>query len=390
MSTTKFQNIFFSSTLCAAVLLSGYELGHLNTFSSGAAVAAPIAPPIQPPVAAPVGDVFVTVADRAMPSVVNIFTTKNVRRFRPRGYDFWQHYFDGFGEQGDDGEEGFDPSAGRFQGDRVARPMSLGTGFVIEADSKGGGLILTNNHVVSGADEVKVKLTEDEGERELHAEVIGRDPVLDVALLRVEAKRPLTPIPLGDSDALRVGQWIAALGNPFGHGHSLSHGIVSAKARALPGGFGKYLQVDAPINPGNSGGPLVNLAGEVVGINNAIDARGPGIGFAIPIDAVKAVLPQLKKSGKVERGYLGIGLAARPADGAPMVAEVMPGAPAAEAGLKPRDVIVSLDGARVRNPDELVAVVTRTPVGQRLKAEVERDGKTRTIELRVARRPAQS
>ena len=262
-------------------------------------------------------NLFVNIADQTMPSVVNIFTTKTMHRRRQRTPD---DFFDFWGGGQPPNQEG-------------PRTMALGTGFVIEAGEH-EGLILTNYHVIEGADEVMVKFTEADDESESPAKVIGTDPELDIALLRVHPKgdRKLHAVKLGDSDRLRTGEWIAALGNPFGHGHSVSHGIVSAKARTLPGGFGKYLQVDAPINPGNSGGPLVDLNGEVVGINNAIDARGPGIGFAIPINAVKAALPELKANGRVQRGYIGIGIAPSPEDGRPMVAQVFANAPAARAG----------------------------------------------------------
>ena len=330
---------------------------------------------------------FVQIADQVIPSVVNISTTKYLRTprmtFRRGADDFWQRFFD------------FDSIP--QDRDSIRQPMSLGSGFVIEANGS-SGLILTNYHVIADADAVSVKFTESETEKETPAEIVGRDPDLDLALLRVKTERKLQPVPMGDSDALKVGEWIAALGNPFGHGHSVSHGIVSAKARTLPGGFGKYLQVDAPINPGNSGGPLVNLRGEVVGINNAIDARGPGIGFAIPINSVKQVFSQLKDNGSVERVFIGINigmmsprlakqLQVREDLSSPVVTHVLPGLSADRAGLKPYDVIISVDNTNVSTPDQLVEAITKVPVGKKVSLKVLRSGQELTLAIPVMKRP---
>jgi serine protease Do len=382
------------------------------TVSASAPASAPVTATVAPAsVAAP--DLFVSIADRLTPSVVNIFTSKNYRvhRFGPGpgfgpGFgggadpnEFWRRFF---GEIGPDIGAGAGAGAGGgvprgdSQGEAVPQAMALGSGFVVESDDD-GGLILTNNHVIASADDVKVKFTEEDGEKETPAKVIGTDPELDIALLRVKTQRKLTAVVLGDSDRLKVGEWIAAMGNPFGHGHSMSHGIVSAKARNLPGAFGRYLQVDAPINPGNSGGPLVALNGEVVGINNAIDARGQGIGFAIPINAVKALLPQLKSKGHVERGFIGINieplrpelaraLKAGEVDGSPVVTQVVPGAPAEKAGIQPYDVIVEMDGKAIRSPEALVSAVTSVPVGKQLEAKVLRSGKEFRFRMDVAKR----
>lgn len=337
--------------------------------------AIPFAPPQQ---------TFVAIADRLMPSVVNILTTKKMRSHpwrQPGGPDdFWNRFFD-------------EPGPGTPRS--TPQPMSLGSGFVIEASkegSSGSGLIVTNHHVIAGADEVQVKFTENDDEKPTVAEVIGRDPDLDVALLRIKTDRKLVAVALGDSEKLKVGEWIAALGNPFGHGHSMSHGIVSAKARTLPGSFGRFLQVDAPINPGNSGGPLVDAQGAVIGINNAIDARGPGIGFAIPINSVKAILADLKSKGKVERGYIGANIGRLTPELAqqlrvasdtqgPVVIQVVPGSPAYRAGLQAYDVIVEIEGQPVRSPDQLVEKVVSTPVGGKLAFKAIRNGKL--VELKV-------
>ncbi|MBI3556119.1 MAG: PDZ domain-containing protein [Deltaproteobacteria bacterium] len=252
--------------------------------------------------------------------------------------------------------------------------------------------------MVEGAEEVKVRFTEAADERESDGEVVGNDPDLDIALIKVKTRRKLQAAVLSDSDKLEVGEWVAAVGNPFGHGHSVSHGIVSAKERTLPGGFGKYLQVDAPINPGNSGGPLVNLSGEVVGINNAIDARGSGIGFAIPINLVKAILSQLKTKGKVERGFIGVSIDDLRSDlaktlkldeslKAPIITNVMPGQPADKAGLQAYDVITAVDGTTVHTGADLVERITMIPIGESAKLTVLRSGKEKVFTVVIARRP---
>lgn len=380
--------------LYAAIAGSGYELRRVSpgtaqaAVSTGGAASAETASP--PATAASTQNVFVNISDRMIPSVVNIFTTQKPRS-RPQRFpgfpsDPWGELFDqGYGGEADEG-----PARGQV-------PMSLGTGFIVEAE-RGGGLIITNHHVIAGADGVKVKFTENSDENEVTAEIIGRDPELDIALLRVRTDRKLEAVALGDSDQLKVGEWIAAVGNPFGHGHSVTHGIVSAKERTLPGGFGKYLQVDAPINPGNSGGPLVNMQGQVVGINNAIDARGPGIGFAIPVNSLKELLPQLKSSGRVDRGYLGVNvmplkpelaraLKSDAPAGAPVVANVAPGTPAAKAGIEPYDIIAKVDGHPLKSTEQLVEAILKVPVGRKVATEVIRGGKRLQLEVRVERRP---
>jgi serine protease Do len=342
-------------------------------------------------------NIFVQISRKMLPSVVNIFTTATIRVPWNNGGgqdDLWRKFFEEFfGEPFQGGPGG----GGGGGGGPAPKAQSLGSGFIIET-SNTGGLILTNNHVVEGADEIKVKFTEAVDEKETDAELVGNDPDLDIAILKVKTRRKLQAVVLSDSDKLETGEWIAALGNPFGHGHSVSHGIVSAKERSLPGGFGKYLQVDAPINPGNSGGPLVNLNSEVVGINNAIDARGPGIGFAIPINLVKAILPQLKTKGKVERGYIGVSVDDLHSDlakslkldenlKAPIITNVMRGQPADKAGLQAYDVITEVNGSAVHNSADLVAAITSVQVGEKIKVKVIRSGKERTFDVTVAKKP---
>lgn len=346
-----------------------------------------------------VKNIFVDISKKLIPSVVNIFTTATVRMPWGGGGqgnpdDLWRKFFEEFF-----GEPFQAPPGGGGGGPRGQAPkaQSLGSGYIIEATNT-GGLILTNQHVVDGAEEIKVKFTEAVDEKESDAELVGSDPDLDVALIKVKTRRKLQAAVIGDSDKLEVGEWIAAVGNPFGHGHSVSHGIVSAKERTLPGGFGKYLQVDAPINPGNSGGPLVNLNGEVVGINNAIDARGPGIGFAIPINLVKNVLPQLKTKGKVDRGYIGVSVDDLRPDlaktlkldenlKAPIITNVMQGQPADKAGLQAYDVVTAVNGKAVHTAGDLVEMVTSIPVGESAKVTALRAGKEKTFVINVAKRP---
>ncbi len=351
--------------------------------------------PIERAYAADRVNIFVDLAKKVVPSVVNISTFTYVMG---GGYGGQEELFGKLLEEFFGGRGGpfFQQPRQRSPRNRqkIRRPQSLGSGFIISED----GLILTNQHVVGDAEEIKIKFTEDPNEKQMDAEVIGRDPELDLALIKVKVKRKLIPLPLGNSDALQVGEYVVAVGNPFGRGHSVTHGIVSAKGREAPGLLAKYIQTDAPINPGNSGGPLINLQGEVIGINNAIDARAQGIGFAIPSNLAKTVLPQLKQKGGVERGYIGVNIAQlepniatqvnAPKDlRAPFVIHVQQGEPAEKAGMKPYDVIVAVNGKRVQRPFELTQAVTAVPVGSRVKIKVLRNGKEKILSVKVARRP---
>ncbi|MCM2323744.1 MAG: trypsin-like peptidase domain-containing protein [Oligoflexia bacterium] len=367
-------------------------------------VAAPAATPTEAPGIAPGNDpnLFVSLAKKVVPSVVNISTLSRVKSPFPPGSPeelfrrFFEDFFGGRGMPPGMPPEGNDDEGGG-EGGRAPRAMALGSGFIIDAS----GVILTNNHVVAEADEIKIHFTEAPDERPSDGEVIGRDPDLDVALIRVKSKRKMVPLPLGDSEKLEVGEYVMAVGNPFGQGHSVTHGIISAKGRIAPDlPLLNYLQTDAPINPGNSGGPLVNLQGEVIGINNAIEARAQGIGFAIPSHSVKAVLPQLKEKGTVSRGYIGLlveplrpeiaeGVGAGKHTGAPFVTHVYPGDPAARAGIKPYDVIILFDKKPLKTATDLVAAVTATPPGARVPIKVLRAGKEVALTLEIEKRPAQ-
>jgi serine protease Do len=326
---------------------------------------------------------FSDLAKKASPSVVNVSTVKVIKRQGRRPLPFGGP----FGQ-----EDPFRDFFERFFRDQIPkdyRQQSLGTGFIIDK----AGFILTNNHVVEQTDEIKVKLSDD---REFMAEIVGRDPKTDLALIRIKPEGDLVPLPLGDSDDLEIGDWVIAIGNPFGLGHTVTAGIVSAKYRQIgAGAYDNFIQTDASINPGNSGGPLLNTAGEVIGINTAILSRSGGsvgIGFAIPVNMAKDLLPQLKE-GKVIRGWLGVmiqkitpelkeKLELKDERGA-LVADVTAGGPAEGAGIKRGDVIVSFDDKEIKEMNDLPYIVASTPVGKEVEVEVIRKGKKQRIEVKV-------
>lgn len=314
------------------------------------------------------------------PCVVNI-STESVIEGPSLDERFFGPFKDFFGD------DFFD----RFFGDiprRQFKTRSLGSGFIIDKE----GYILTNNHVVEKAQQIKVKLTDG---KEYDAKIIGRDPKTDIALIKVSAKNSLPVATLGDSDKLEVGDWVIAIGNPFGLEHTVTVGIVSAKGRVIGAGpYDDFIQTDASINPGNSGGPLFNLNGEVVGINTAIISGGQGIGFAIPINMAKELLPQLKSRGKVVRGWLGVVIqkvtpdiakkfALSEAEGA-LVSDVMEDSPAEKAGIRVGDVIVSYDGKKIGDMETLPRLVATTPIGKKVKVEIIRDGKRMVLDVTIA------
>jgi serine protease Do len=289
------------------------------------------------------------------------------------------------------GDERFKEFFGRQMPRQERRQGGVGTGFIIDKN----GFIVTNNHVVEGADTIKVKLKD---EREFQAKIIGRDPQTDVALIKIDAKGDLPVASLGRSADLKVGEWVVAVGSPFGLEQTVTAGIVSAKGRAIGSGpYDDFIQTDASINPGNSGGPLVNLNGEVVGINTAIVAHGQGIGFAIPIDMATKIVAQLKDTGEVTRGWLGVSVQDLKGDlasyygvedkGGVLVAEVVAGDPADKAGIKAKDVITKVNGEKVATSRELTARAATLPVGETTTITLVRDGKERTVDLKVAKRP---
>jgi len=336
-----------------------------------------------------IGPDFVELSKKLTSTVVNIRTVKNikpkVRAQRPQMHgpqmqspfdDLFNEFFGRFNDQG------------RQQ--RPRREQGLGTGFIISAD----GYIITNNHVISGADEVMVKLADG---REMKGEIKGKDEKIDIALIKVSDKDPLPFADMGDSDSLQVGEWVMAIGNPFGLSHTVTAGIVSAKGRVIGSGpYDDFIQTDASINPGNSGGPLFSSTGKVIGINTAIIAGGGGgIGFAIPINLAKDVVAQLRDNGKVTRGYLGIRFQPLTKDLAKsfglesengaLVANVEKDTPADKAGLKAGDVITMYDGKMIKDGTELPRYVAATPIDKKVKLQIFRDGKQQEVTVVVSR-----
>jgi serine protease Do len=327
-------------------------------------------------------DSFAELAEQMGPTVVNIQVTKAA----PVG-DF-------------SGMPDFDGPSGeffrRFFRDRMPQPHPMqgsGSGVIMSQD----GYILTNNHVVEGAKEVTVTMADSQVYK---AKVVGHDPKTDLAVLKIDPKAALPVAPMGNSTDLKVGEWVVAIGNPFGLGHTVTAGIVSAKGRVIGAGpYDDFIQTDAPINPGNSGGPLFNMRGELVGINTAIVASGQGIGFAIPIDLAKPLIPQLMTTGEVTRGYLGVSIQSvtpelakamklEERQGA-LVSEVVSGGPAAKAGLHQGDVIVDFNGTTIKDARDLPAVVARTPVGEEVTVTLHRDGKLQKVPVTVGKLPSE-
>jgi serine protease Do len=325
---------------------------------------------------------FADLAEKVRPAVVNISTISTVK---VPGNPFKQFF-------GQGGNQPFGDFFRHFFGDipdRELKQQSLGSGFIVDKD----GFIITNNHVVAGADEIKVKLSDG---REFKAKVVGRDPKTDLALIKISSLFSDLPVlVLGDSDSMRVGDWVIAIGNPFGLEHTVTQGIISARGRTLGAGpYDNFLQTDAPINPGNSGGPLVNLKGEVIGINSAIIAGGQGIGFAIPSKMAKSIIPQLKEKGKVVRGWIGISIQTvtpeiakafnlKEPEGA-LVGDVVQGGPADKGGIKRGDIIISFDGRQVKHANDLPAIVADTQVGKSVDVKVLREGKEISTKITVA------
>jgi serine protease Do len=342
----------------------------------GAAVTSTPAPFSSPPVLAGAPDIATLVA-RVSPAVVNI-TTVHEQRGTP--LDEMPFGFDPFGMFPQLGRRGRRPG-----GDTVRRQQALGSGFIVDPR----GYVVTNAHVVEEADSVRVKLLD---EREFEAKVKGRDTRLDLAVLELVGASNLPSTSLGSSDQLRVGEYVVAIGNPFGLGHTVTMGIVSAKSRSIGAGpYDDFIQTDASINPGNSGGPLFDLRGQVIGINTAINPNGRGIGFAIPVNALKDVLPQLLTTGKVARGRLGVGI--QPVDAAlakalgldrprgALVGDVEPGGPAEHAGLRAGDVITRVDQVEIAHAEELPRVVARHPPGSKVRIEYLRERGSRSADV---------
>ena len=320
---------------------------------------------------------FADIAARLNPAVVNIDATARGRRAR--------QLVEGGGRRGPD--DPFDP--GRRGADTPRR--GTGTGFLIDPD----GSILTNHHVIEGAERLSVKLADG---RTLRAEVVGSDPDTDIALIKVAGSSPFPFATLGDSSKLRVGEWVCAIGNPLAYEHTVTVGVVSFIGRKLfDPSLDNYIQTDAAISFGNSGGPLINSRGHVIGINSAISRQVSNIGFAVPINQARSVLKQLKSMGRVERGYIGVtlrdvdpdlqtSLKLARGDGA-LVQDVTPGSPGARVGLRPYDVIVAVDGQPVKTHDRLIREIAERQPGSSARLEYVRDGRTLSASIKLAERP---
>ncbi|MFW5642229.1 MAG: Do family serine endopeptidase [Roseicyclus sp.] len=355
------------------------------------ALAAPLALPATDATAASLGWLqdadFADVAERVAPAVVQVIATHEPAATGPRMELPPELRDSPFGE-----------FFRRFQppGQPEARPrQGQGSGFVIDEE----GFVVTNAHVVGEAASVRVVLADG---RELDGSVVGRDTATDLALVKVEAEAPLPVAALGDSDALRVGEPVMAMGNPFGLGGSVTAGIVSARGRDIGAGpYDDFIQTDAPINPGSSGGPLVNAAGEVVGVNTAIfspSGGNVGIGFAIPANLVKDIVADLRADGAVTRGWLGVSLQPLDddlalalgvaADAGALVGSVEPDSPAAAAGVEPGDVIVAVDGTAIAGPRELASAIAAIDPGSETNLEVQRGGTTTSLAVEIGMHPA--
>ena len=331
------------------------------------------------------GDVAITnetiakLAEKMKPAVVNISTTMLMKRSGPMQFqspfgerepfrDFWEKFFGG-------------------QIPQEYRTRSLGSGVLVNKE----GYIVTNSHVVQNSEKIVVTL---HNKKDYKAEIVGQDQKTDLALIKIDAKEDLPVAPLGDSDQLKVGEWVIAVGNPFGLAETVTAGIVSAKGRVIGAGpYDDFIQTDASINPGNSGGPLFNIYGEVVGINTAIVATGQGIGFAIPINLAKEVVSQLKEKGRVVRGWLGVAIqrvtsdlaksfGLKEARGA-LISKVFEDSPAERAGLKQGDVIVQFDGQEIESSMELPRIVASTPIGKEVSIQIFRDGKRISLKAKI-------
>jgi serine protease Do len=336
---------------------------------------------------------FSDVASAVTPAVVNIRTEKTVKGGGPH----FRHFQDPRGPQSPFGQDDpFRDFFEKFFGDvprREFKQRSLGSGFCIDKE----GYIVTNNHVIENADEIKVKLNNG---KEFDAEIVGRDAKTDIALIKVASWHACQGVKIGDSDNLEVGEWVVAIGSPFGLEHTVTAGIVSAKGRVIgTGPYDNFIQTDASINPGNSGGPLINMKGEVVGINTAIFSRtggNMGIGFAIPINMARDIVDQLKDSGSVTRGWLGVSIqdltpelaeyyGVKDGNGA-LVGEVFKGDPADKAGIESKDVIIGVDGDKIEDSRDLSQRIARVPVGKKTTLKVIRNGKERTFKVKIAKR----
>ncbi len=369
-------------TILIALLLVGSVLGFGYGMSTAIKPSSGPAAPAQAVSETPMVPAnFTDLAGMVRPGVVNIQVVKKVKNV-----DFgFRSFRSPFGEKDPFGDffgpflEGNPP--------RSFEQRGVGSGFVMNRE----GYILTNNHVVEDADQIKVNLANG---KEYDGKVMGRDPKTDLALVKINGASDLHPLQMGNSDDLKVGSWVVAVGSPFGLEQTVTAGIVSAKGRVIGSGpYDDFIQTDASINPGNSGGPLVNMKGEVVGVNTAIIAEGKGIGFAIPINMAKEIAPQLQEKGHVTRGWLGVSIqevtpelaksfSLKEKKGA-LVAQVFSGSPAEKAGIEQGDVIVEFDGKNVADSKDLPRMVASTPVGKAVSVKLSRDGKVLERQVKI-------
>ncbi|MCD4743704.1 MAG: Do family serine endopeptidase [Desulfobacteraceae bacterium] len=328
---------------------------------------------------------FSKLAEKAKPAVVNISTVKTIKG----GGRVFRHFFDQQPQGNQDLFRDFMEPFLRQAPQEDYEQKSLGSGFIISQD----GYIVTNNHVVKDADKIKVKLY---NEKEYNAEIIGRDSKTDLALIKIDADN-LIPLKLGNSKQLKVGTWVVAIGSPFGLEQTVTAGIVSAKGRVLGAGpYDDFIQTDASINPGNSGGPLLNLSGDVIGINTAIIRSGQGIGFAIPSDLARPIIQQLKVSGEVSRGWLGISMQnitkeiadyynIKEGQGV-LVADVFKGHPADKAGIKPGDILFEINNQTIHSAKDLSRAIAGFGAGKKIKVRVIREGKEIVKNIKLGKR----
>jgi serine protease Do len=369
LSSKPWRRAAFSAALLAGTALTGL---------AAQAQPGPVNPPATEPTQAILPD-FSSLVSRVKPAVVSITTTLGTQADEPSTPIPLPFPFNQMVPHGQHGVE-----------------QARGSGFIIRQD----GLVVTNNHVVR--DEKSVKVTLDDG-TELNAKVLGSDPRSDIAVLKIDAHRPLPFIQLGNSAEVKPGEWVVAMGNPFGLGGSVTAGIVSAVSRDIGSGpYDQFIQVDAPINQGNSGGPLFTQNGKVIGMNTAIfspTGGSVGIGFAIPSDMIRTVSDQLVASGHVTRGYVGVGTQAitasmaralhLPETSGALLASVVPGSPAAKAGLQPGDVIESVNGQKIASPRDLALTVASVAPGSAARMQILRDGQDRQFDVKVAEQPAE-
>ncbi|AZZ37439.1 serine protease MucD [Bdellovibrio sp. qaytius] len=366
-------------TLAIVLLTSAFAFFQNNSVTAQSFQKTPPALKLGEPLPA---NLFVELAKAINPSVVNISTSviPRGRQYRDPMQEMLEQFY-GIPQRPE-------PQAGKPQ------RMGLGTGFIIRED----GLIVTNNHVIENADVIEVQLTEND-EKTYKAEVIGRDSRSDIALIKIKPDSKLTVAAMGTSDDAQIGEWVAAFGNPFGHGHSMTKGIISSKGRSI-NEINKFplIQTDASINPGNSGGPLVNSKGFVIGVNSAIDARAQGIGFAIPIDEVKKIIPMLEKNGSLSKGYIGIqpGELDYRAALAMGMDEYRGGAilalgngPAKKAGMKVYDIITEINGKKLHDAQDLMNTISDLEPGKKAKFKVLRNDKTLDFNVTIDERPDQ-